>query len=111
VPEPTITPAVQVPTTVEEAFTLTIDQWIALTTELAGTVAAWDDDVKAAANSGGAGFAIDSGLGLFIVTYLTELFPDDIIDMSAVPVSDWRSLGTVAAIVFTAVQEFRARDE
>lgn len=100
-----------VPSTREEAYELTLDEWISVSTAAAGSAAAWDDETVAAAGLDGGAFAIDSALGLFVVTLLTEQFPEDIINISAVPVGDWRSLGAVAAIVCDAVQEFQTRDE
>lgn len=102
--------ALGVPSTVEDAYALTRDEWIPIVISVARYAAAWDIEQVAAAEADGAGHEIDSALGLFAVVLAIEQFPDDILDVEAMPADHWRSIGTVASIIYEAIQGHRLAD-
>lgn len=96
-----------VPATQDEAYALTLDDLISISGRVAAFVGAWDADVIADFETKKGAMVIDSALGLFVATLLTEEFAEDLIDFGTIDVWRWRSIGEVASIVFDAVQAHR----
>jgi hypothetical protein len=96
-----------VPATQDEAYALTLDDLISISGRVAAFVGAWDTDVMVESDAKKGAMVIDSALGLFVATLLTEEFAEDLIDFGKIEVWRWRSIGEVAAIVFDAVQAHR----
>jgi hypothetical protein len=100
-----------VPTTREEAYALTLEELVAVAGRVAAFVGAWDDGLVEQFKREQGEMVIDSALGVFVVTLLTEEFDEDLIDFGKIDVNRWRNIGEVASIVFDAVQGHRASHE
>ncbi|MGX9901319.1 hypothetical protein ACW0JT_18245 [Arthrobacter sp. SA17] len=100
-----------VPTTQEGMYALSPEDMTGICGRVAGFVAAWDDDLKSQFEHEQGAMIIDSAIGLFVLTLLTEEFPQDLIDFAAIDPRLWQTLGGVASIVYEAVQTFRASHE
>lgn len=100
-----------VPPTREAMYSLSLEDVIETCGRVAGFVAAWDDDLKTQFEHEQGDMLIDSAVGLFVVTLLTEEFPQDLIDFTAIDPGQWQTLGGVASIVYEAVQSYRASHE
>lgn len=96
-----------VPSTQDEAYALTLDDLISIAGRVAAFVGAWGIDLVAEFDTKKGAMVIDSALGLFVATLLTEEFAEDLIDFGKIEVWRWRSIGEVASIVFDAVQAQR----
>ncbi|MFJ5859883.1 hypothetical protein ACIQCM_00495 [Pseudarthrobacter sp. NPDC092439] len=100
-----------VPSTQEGMYGLSLEDMTEICGRVAGFVAAWDDDLKTQFEHEQGDMIIDSAIGLFVLTLLTEEFPQDLIDFTAIDPGQWQTLGGVASIVYEAVQSYRASHE
>lgn len=100
-----------VPATREESYGLTLEDFVSVAGRVAAFVGAWDEATVEQFEHELGDMVIDSALGVFVVTLLTEEFEEDLIDFERIDPSRWRTLGDVALIVFEAVQGHRANRE
>ncbi|MEO3941669.1 hypothetical protein V3C41_11380 [Paenarthrobacter nicotinovorans] len=92
------------PGTREELAALSLEGMADLVGRVVAYTCAWGDEATSQFEREGVNMAIESVVGVFAATFITEAFDAGLIDFKLIEAWQWRSIESVARIIFEAVQ-------